>query len=86
LAKKLSDIVPDVDLLLSLEPEAIGGVILEFLNGLPPDEQQQLNRYNMSISDLITAGYRPQMDKAIRYFHGGVDVAGAPRFHRPAAR
>jgi len=41
--QSIYDIVPDPEILLSLEPEEVAGVIREYLNGLPSDSGQ-LNR------------------------------------------
>ncbi len=41
-------IIPDPNALLALEPEEIGGVILEYFNSLPVTEQGSLNRHNFS--------------------------------------
>lgn len=50
---EIYDIIPDHDSLLVLEPEEIGGVILEYLNALPPTAQGPLNRYNFSLPHTV---------------------------------
>ena len=46
---RLYDIFPDSDALLSLEPEELAGIVLEFLNSLSRDVADQLlNRHNFS--------------------------------------
>lgn len=47
------DIIPDYNALLALEPEEIGGVILEYLNDLPPGAQAPLNRYNFGLTHTV---------------------------------
>jgi uncharacterized protein (TIGR02391 family) len=57
-AKRIHEIVPDPEVLLSLQPEQVGGVILEHLNSLTDAEREQLNRYNFTIPAAGTfAGY-----------------------------
>lgn len=52
--KSIPDIVPDPELLLTLEPEELGGVILEHLNSLEPSKLGgELNRYNFSLGNCI---------------------------------
>jgi uncharacterized protein (TIGR02391 family) len=63
-APRIFDISPDVDLLLSLEPEELAGVVLEYLNGLPPDDRGQLNSYNFGLPHTVE-GYPPQRQKEI---------------------
>ena len=53
MSKSIPDIVPDPELLLSIEPEELGGVILEHLNSLDPRETEELNRFNFSIESWI---------------------------------
>jgi len=38
--------MPDAEAVTSLEPEELGGVLMSYLNGLPANEQSQLNRPN----------------------------------------
>ena len=49
----LHSLVPDADALLTLEPEELAGVLLQHLNGLPSDEQGQLNRYNFGLEHTV---------------------------------
>ena len=59
---RLSDIALDTTVLLSLEPEELAGVLLQYLNSLPDSERGQLNRYNFSLPHTFE-GY-PQADLA----------------------
>jgi hypothetical protein len=43
---RIFDIMPDANLLLSLEPEELAGVVLQYLNGLGEGDRGQLNRHN----------------------------------------
>ena len=52
----LKSLLPDVDSLLSLEPEELAGYLLEYLNSLP--EGAQINRGNYT--DPVTLGYPPE--------------------------
>ncbi len=56
---ELYDIIPDCNALLSLEPEEIGGIILEYLNSLPEGEPNQFNRYNFTLPHTVSK-YPPQ--------------------------
>src|SRR4051812_40907825 len=63
MAQTLHSLVPDADIVLSLEPEQLGAVLLVHLNSLPDNEQAQLNRYNFfakSYGSNSFAGYPPQ--------------------------
>ncbi len=62
MSKSIPDIVPDPELLLSLEPEEVGGVILEHLNSLDPRETEALSRYNFSLADWI-GEYSPECNE-----------------------
>jgi hypothetical protein len=44
--KSLTALIPDVNSILQLQPEELGGVLIEYLNSLTPQDQQQLNRHN----------------------------------------
>lgn len=46
-------LLPDPEVLLSLEPEELAGVVLEYLNSISPPESGQLNRYNFSLSHTV---------------------------------
>ena len=50
---EIHDIIPDHNALLALEPEEVGGVILEYLNALPPGAQGPLNRYNFGLPHTV---------------------------------
>lgn len=43
---------PDADTLLALEPEELAGYLMEQLNSLSEREQENLNRYNFSLTHL----------------------------------
>ena len=67
MAKRICDIVPDPKVLLSLEPEEVGGVILEHLNSLTEADRKNLNRYNATLPGAGTfAGYPPEYLDQIR--------------------
>lgn len=61
---KLFDLVPDAEALLALEPEEFAGILLEYLNRLPPHEQNNLNRYNYSLSHSVQE-YPPRHREAM---------------------
>jgi len=42
----ISELLPDAEVLLDLEPEQLAGYLLEHLNSLPEPERARLNRYN----------------------------------------
>ncbi len=60
---RMFDLLPDHDLLLSLEPEDLAGVVLQYLNSLSHGERGQLNRYNFSLPGNL-GGYPPQQYQA----------------------
>src|SRR6266849_4203377 len=64
MAKTISQLLPDPELLLSLEPEDLAGVVLDYLNSLSDEESGQLNRYNFSLPHTV-AGYPPERYKEI---------------------
>ena len=49
----LYSLVPNAKALLDLEPEELAGILMEYLNTLPPSEQQQLNRYNFGLDHTV---------------------------------
>ncbi len=64
--ERLSDLVPDADALLGLEPEELAGYLIEFLNSMPPD--RQLNRYNLTLQSNFEAYpqlLQPQVAQAV---------------------
>lgn len=50
--------MPDPETLLSLEPEELAGIVLEYLNSLSHSDSGQLNRYNFSLPHTVD-GYPP---------------------------
>lgn len=59
MAKLISQIVPDPEVLLGLEPEDVGAVVLEHLNSLTDVEREHLNRYNFTLPGAPTFGGYP---------------------------
>ncbi len=53
MSKPIYEIVPDPDVLMALDPEEIGGVVLEFLNSLDASESGMMNRYNFSLLHTV---------------------------------
>ena len=53
----LYSLVSDAKALLELEPEELAGVLMEYLNSLPPSEQREQNRHNFV---LLTGQEYPQ--------------------------
>jgi uncharacterized protein (TIGR02391 family) len=64
LCMSIHSLVPDPEALLALEPEELAGVLMEHLNALPPQEQQQLNRYNFGLSHTVRE-YPPSHHESI---------------------
>lgn len=66
--RSIHSFLPDADLLLSLEPEELAGVVIEYLNALQPDDGGQLNRYNFGLQHTVE-GYpnllKPQISQAL---------------------
>ena len=62
--KLISQLVPNAEDLLALEPAELGGVLLEMLLSYPPTHQ--LNRYNFSIEPDAVRGYDPRFHTPIR--------------------
>ena len=68
MSKSIFSIIPDPESLLSLEPEELAGVVLEYLNSLSPPETGQLNRYTFSLPHTIQeypAQYKERMSQAL---------------------
>jgi uncharacterized protein (TIGR02391 family) len=68
MAKAIAQLLPDPELLLSLEPEDLAGVVLEYLNSLSEHERGQLNRYNFSLPNTVAAfpqQYQKQISQAL---------------------
>jgi len=49
--KRLYAIIPDPEIVLSLEPEELAGAVLEILNSMDQSKKGKLNRYNFSLPD-----------------------------------
>ena len=65
---RIFDIIPDPDTLLALEPEELAGLVLEYLNSLPPESAQTLlNTHNFSIDPHVVEGYPRQRQNEIRF-------------------
>jgi len=65
--RSIYDIVPDPEILLSLEPEEVAGVVREYLNGLP-DDSGQLNRDNFGLEHTVrqyAPEYRERISRAL---------------------
>jgi len=61
MTKSLKSMLPDATSVLALEPEELGGVLLEHFNSMTPQEQFQLNRHNFLMSgEVIGYGRDPQ--------------------------
>ncbi len=63
MAKPIHEIIPDPEALLRLEPEEVGGIVLEYLKSLNPGDGQ-LNRYNFNLPDTVQ-GYPPQYQQRV---------------------
>ena len=66
MASSVYSLVDDATALLELEPEELAGVVMEYLNGLPADEQGQLNRHNFSIQHTVREYGQEQQDALSR--------------------
>ena len=51
---KLTDLIPDPDDMLNLEPEELAGVLIEHLNSLPANETKGLHQGNFSDRSLVS--------------------------------
>lgn len=51
---RFSEFFPNVEAVVALEPEELAGVLLEYLIGLDPDEEGNLNRYNFTLGYSIS--------------------------------
>lgn len=52
MAKKIIDIIPDAETLISLEPDDLAGVVLEYLNSAG-ENSSDLNRYNFGLPHIV---------------------------------
>ena len=59
----LHSLVPDAQALIDLEPEEFAGVLMEYLNFLPPSEQQKLNRCNFGLDHTVQEFPRDQQEE-----------------------
>ncbi len=63
----VSRIVPDPNVLLSLEPEELGGVLLQYLNSLEAHERRVIARYNQFLANgPLVADYPAEHHDRIR--------------------
>ena len=46
-------LIPDADAWLALEPEELPGVLLQYFNSMPLQEQERLNRYNFGLDHTV---------------------------------
>jgi len=69
---EINSILPDPEVLLALEPEEVGGFLLQYLNSLPEDEQKRLNFYNFSSSHFVRDYPKPLHEKIKYAFMEGV--------------
>ena len=53
MSKSIYSTISDHEVLLSLEPEELAGIVLEYLNSLSPTESSQLNRSNFSLPHTV---------------------------------
>ncbi len=65
MARSISSILPDAEVLLALEPEEPAGVLLEHLNSLTEGDLHHLNRFNFFNSPV--PGYAPEHQERIKY-------------------
>ncbi len=64
MSMSIFSLLPDPEVLLSLEPEELARVVLEYLSSLSPTEGGQLNRYNFSLPHTVQ-GYPPHYQNRI---------------------
>ena len=68
MSKRIYDIIPDPEALLSLEPEELAGVVLEYLNSVDEKVSGDLNRYNFSLYHTVKdfpEKYRERISQAL---------------------
>jgi uncharacterized protein (TIGR02391 family) len=68
MTKSLMSMIPDAATVLALEPEELGGVLLEHFNSMTAQEQFQLNRHNFLMSTEVLAYGRDPQDRLPRVF------------------
>lgn len=64
----LYSLAPDSDALLALEPEELAGILLQYLNSLPPREKEHLNRYNFGLDHTVQEyppNHRERLSRAL---------------------
>jgi uncharacterized protein (TIGR02391 family) len=64
MSKSIYEILPDPEALLTLEPEELAGVVLEYLNSINERKEGGLNRYNFSLPHTVKE-YPPQYQESI---------------------
>ena len=62
----IHSLVSDSQALLDLEPEELAGVLMEYLNSLPPSQQDNLSRYNFSLEHTVGEFRREHHDALMR--------------------
>lgn len=63
MTRSLKSMLPDVASVLALEPEELGGVLLEHFNSMTAQEQFQLNRHNFLMSSEVLGYGRDPQDR-----------------------
>jgi uncharacterized protein (TIGR02391 family) len=71
MTKPLKSMLPDAASVLALEPEELGGVLLEHFNSMTAQEQFQLNRHNFLMSAEVLAYGRDPLDRLACAFAEG---------------
>lgn len=66
MVKQLHELLPDPKILLSLEPEELGGYVLEYLNSVERNDYPKLNKKNFSLPGIVR-GYPEEYREEIRY-------------------
>ena len=71
MTKKIIDIVPDYETLLTLEPEELAGVVIEFLNSNEERNPGVLNSHNFSLPDTVDGYPSKKKDEILRLLMEG---------------